>query len=113
MVELLAVITILGILSVLAITSISGIVQKSRDEEKDKQEKIVVLAVQSYLQFNRGRYPKDVGNEVSITLNDLRTSNFLKEDVKSPQGKNCMAGSYVTVKKVSQKKYTYTAHLNC
>ena len=113
MIELLAVITLLGILSVLAISSISGIVQKSRDEEKDKQEKIIVLAVKSYLQFNRGKYPKEVGDQVNITLNDLRTSNFLKEDVKSPQGKNCMAGSSVTVKKVSQKKYTYTVDLNC
>ena len=113
MIELLAVITLLGILSILSISSISGLIEKSRKEEADKQKKIAILAAKSYMQFNKGRLPQTVGATVQVKFMDLKNSKFLKDNIKSPSGISCMNSSYVTVKKESTNKYTYSIYMKC
>ena len=117
MVELLAVITIVGILSVISIASVSSLIDKTRKNEVEEQKKIAALAAESYLQFNKGKLPKIAGddNSVSISFQELKASNFLKEDIKSPSGDSCMnESSVIVVKKVNNNnQYTYTTYLKC
>ena len=115
MIELLAVITILGVLSILSIAGISTLIQKSKNKEIEAQRKIIKLAAQSYIQFNKTKAPKRAGDTVDITLTELKNNNFLKEDIKDSSGYSCMANSKITVKKVADNKndYTYTVKLKC
>ena len=113
LVELLAVIVIVGILSALAITGVSRLIQRARDSQLVQQEKTVSMAAESYLQANRSIQPKEIGEIVTISVQDLKSSKFLKEDVKNSSGESCMKHSYVQVKKVSKTAYDYDTHFYC
>lgn len=117
LVELIAVVTILGVISIVSIAGVSRLIHDARNNEIKQQKKIVVLATESFLQYNKGRAPKKAGdaNAVTITFMDLKNNNFLKEDIKGPDGANCMASSYIKVTKKQDNKniYKYDVTLNC
>ncbi len=117
LIELLAVIIILGLISVVSVVAITKIVKNARNQEIKQQKKVVELATESYLQYNKGKIPKKAGtaNAVKIYLSELKTKKFLEDDVKNPNGESCMTESYVTVTKVNENdnQYTYVATLIC
>ena len=113
LVELLAVIVILGILSIGAIKGVATLIEKSRTEQKVHQEKVMKMAAESYLQANKSKMPKAIGETVKIEVNELKTSNYLKEELKNSKGETCMENSYVKVYKASKNDYEYDAQLFC
>ena len=113
MIELLAVITIVGILSVLAITGVSRLIQKAKNEQKNSQEKIILIAAKSYAQDKKSKMPKAIGESVNVTLKDLKNAKYLKTNISNADGESCMKDSYVRVYKYSKKEYTYTTYLYC
>lgn len=113
MVELLAAIVILGILSVTAIVSVTRLITKSKGEQRVQQEKTAIMATQSYFQANKDELPKAIGESRTIPLTKLKSTNYLKNNIKNADGKSCMENSYVKVYKKSNSDYTYTAHIIC
>ncbi len=115
MVELLATVAILGILTSIAITAVSSLLNKAHEEYYNNQEKNLVLAAQAFYNSNKTRLPKVIGKKDKVTETELREANYLKEDLKNYDGKNCdkTPESYVTVFKYNQSEYSYTAYLNC
>lgn len=113
MVELLAAIVILGILSITAIASVTRLVSKSKDEQIVHQEKTAIMATQSYFQANKDELPKAIGESRKIPLSKLKSTNYLKNNIKNADGKSCMEDSYVKVYKKSNSDYTYTAYIFC
>lgn len=118
MVELLATVVILGILSVTAIVAVSRIIASSKDAKEKQQKNSLEMAAKSYLEINRDKLPKEIGEERIVYAYELKDTNFLKEQIKDRSGKDCTGSSstkksYVQVRKESKTEYTYTATLYC
>jgi len=113
LVELLAVITILGILSLGTVGYVSNMIDKSKKEQIEQQEKSIIMAAESYFQANRSELPKALGEEKTIEIQKLIDSKYLKEKVQNGNGVDCTAHSTVTVKKESKTRYEYSVLLNC
>lgn len=113
MTELLAVVVILGILSTIVIVTYSQYISSSKKEKDKQNEELVVEAAKAYLNANIDQKPKTIGESTKITLETLRQSNYLKDDVKNSKNESCMDNSYVYVYKNSFTNYTYRAVLYC
>lgn len=113
LVEILAAITILGILSAVAIVSVNKVIQNAKSKHYTTAEEQLKLAGQSYIQQNRSKLPKSIGQMVKIPLRTLVTSNYI-EEIKDYSKKECdLDKSYVQVFKYSQTEYSYTSYLKC
>ena len=113
LVELLAVIVILGLISVIGISVTSNLVDLSKRKKMDSQKNTVTLSAQTYLQNNKNLVPKIIGETKVIKVSELRSMNYLTEDIKNEKGESCMEKSYVRVYKLSNSEYTYTTFLYC
>ena len=113
MIELLAVVTILGIITTVTIGYAWRLIQKAKDDSMEQQEKLVSVAAESYFQANRGQLPKKIGETSTISIDALRESNYLKEDIKNAKGESCMEKSFITAYKKTKTKYTYKVHFYC
>lgn len=113
LVELLCVIVILGVISTMAIAGISNLISKSKEEKNNQNEKNVSMAVESYLQANKGERPHTIGQVERISLKKLRSTNFITSDIENSKGESCMENSYVRIYKYSTTGYTYTTYLYC
>ena len=101
--ELLGAIVILGILSVMAIVGVSNLIQKSKMTDEEQYEKTLKQAAQSYMQSNKNRLPKAIGEQRMVTATELKENNYLKEG-----DKGC-----VEVYKKDKNKYVYTVNMEC
>jgi len=113
MVELLAVITILGIIMVFAIPNVSKLIDRSKEDNTESNKKTLLMAGKSYMQANKSKMPKAVGEVTEVTIKELKQSGFLKEDLYNGKKESCMQNSTVSVYKVDTNKYNYTANLYC
>ncbi len=115
LVELLAVVVIMGVLSSIAVTSVSKLLSRSAENYYKEQEDNVALAAKSYMNDHRNNLPFKTGydNSVTITLEILQETGYIKT-VKDKSGNTCSASdSYVTITKNSTEDYTYKTHLKC
>lgn len=113
LVELLAVITILGIIMVFAIPNVSNLIGRSRRDNRESNEKTLLMAGKSYMQANTSELPKAIGSKKDIDADVLKSGGYLKEDLTDGNKQNCMEKSYVTVIKSDNNKYLYSAKLIC
>ena len=113
LVELLAVVVILGIICTFGITTTYVLVEKAKETKTNNDKNTISMAAQSYVQNNKNLVPKIIGESVNIKVSDLRTNNYLTEDIKNSKGESCMENSYVRVYKLSNTEYIYTAYLYC
>ena len=113
LVELLAVIVILGILAAVGLGVTSNLIDRANKDKMDSQKNIVTMSAQTYMQNNKNLVPKIIGESINVKISDLRSSNYLTEDIKNTKGESCMEKSYVRVYKLSNSEYTYTTFLYC
>ena len=113
MIELLAAIVILGVLSIFAITSATRFISKAKGENVDQQRNALIQAAQSYMQANRSKLPKTIGEEQKVTAITLKEKRYLQKDLKNKEDEDCMPKTYVKVKRTSKAKYEYSAVVLC
>ena len=113
LVELLAVIVILGLIAAIGIGATSYLVDKAKKDKTDSQKNTIIMSAQTYMQNNKNLVPKIIGESKIIKISDLRSANYLTEDIKNDKGESCMEKSYVRVYKLSNSEYTYTTYLYC
>ena len=112
LVELLAVIVILGIIMMISIPAVNRWIDRGKAESDEGNKKTLVMAAQSYAQGNSESLPKAIGDSTIITAEELKNSNFLKEELVNSDKNICM-DYYVKVRKVNQKNYEYKAYIYC
>ncbi len=112
LIELLAVIVVLAIILIIAIPRIANIIQNSRMNAYEIQEKLMVKAAQNYFASRPNELPKKIDEEKEITLTHLIGANFI-ETIKDPQDKKTECTGKITIKKISSKKYEYNPSLMC
>ena len=66
------------------------------------------MAAEMYIQNKRDLLPSLIGGSTILPLRDLRTSNYLKEDVKNSNGDDCMEKSFVRIYKLSDENINYS-----
>lgn len=113
LVELLCVIIIVGVLLSLSIVAVSRYIEKSKEDSKLAQEKLIIKACETYIDNNKSRAPKTVGESVNITLKELKEKRYLIDDVYNSNKESCMDNSYVRVYKLNPKEYSYLPYLYC
>ena len=113
LIEILVTVTILGILMGLGITGVTKVINRARQEKSISEIKTLKNTTKSYIQANTDEAPKKIGDYRKITLNELKSSNFLLNDILDEKGNSCMSESYVRVYKYSNKEYTYTPFIYC
>ena len=113
LVELLAVIVVIGIISVIAIAGVSRYTDRARREKIGQNKKNVAMAAQMYVQANREKLPKLIGDASLLKVEELREKNYLKEDVTNANGETCMEKSFVRIYKLDDDEYSYTTFLYC
>lgn len=113
LVELICVIVIIGLLITMSIIAVTKTINKSKVDSKLAQEKILIKACESYIDDNKDKAPKAIGDSVNIDLKVLNDKHYLTEDVKNSNNESCMDNSYVRVYKLNKKKYTYLPYLYC
>ena len=113
LVEVIATVTILGILSVIGIVSVTGIIDRGKEEHYDALEENTALAAESYVQVNRDKLPKNIGEKTKIPAKVLVEDNYI-EPLKDYQDKQCdLDNSYVQIYKYSKTGYSYITYLKC
>lgn len=118
LVELLAVIAIIGILMGISIAGASKYLSKSKKQTQEQNVKNVEIAVDSYLQANKRFAPRRVGEKTNVYFSDLKTANYLNDDIKNESDVSCINNdrskdSYVVVTKINENDYTYDTHFVC
>ena len=113
LVELLCVIIIVGVLLSLSIVAVSRYIEKSKEDSKLAQEKLIIKACETYIDNNKSKAPKTVGESVNITLKELKEKRYLIDDIVNSNKESCMENSYVRVYKLNPKEYSYLPYLYC
>ena len=113
LVELLAVIMILGILTTMSVTVVSRWIGRSKKDVLSSQKNTLEMAAKAYAQEYPNVLPKAIGQIRTITAQNLRDMNFLKEDLKDADKKSCMENSFVKIYKYDKAEYKYSPYLYC
>ena len=114
LVEILAVVVILGIVSTIGIVSVTRLINKSKDNYYTSQNANFVMAAKAYVNDNRSKLPKNVGDSNKIKLEELLDNNYIKEEIKDQDDKPCDPDlSFVKVFKKNKNDYRYVGFLNC
>jgi len=85
LVELLAVILVLGLVLVIAVPSVNKYLKSSKQKAFDVQINTMVEAVEAYANTFRKVLPQNNGEEVRITLGQLKAEGLIKNDMTDPK----------------------------
>ena len=114
LIELLAILIILCIISYVGIKSFAKYIEKVNNDNKIESKNKLLNAAKEYIENNKEKAPKVIGNYKIITANELLKNKNLKSNLKTITGKSCINNSYVRVYKYSDDTdYSYNAYLNC
>ncbi|MDD4027563.1 MAG: prepilin-type N-terminal cleavage/methylation domain-containing protein, partial [Bacilli bacterium] len=112
LVELLAVIIILGVILVIAIPSFNNAIKESKIKLYKSINQMVVKSTKEYLTEYVYELPKEEGETIEVTTNDLIANGYLKE-ISNPTDKNDTCTGYVLITKLENNEYSYNPHINC
>lgn len=113
LVELLCVIVILGLIITVSIVAVTKTIDKSKVDSKLAQEKLISKACETYVEDNKDKAPKTIGDSVNIDFKTLKEAKYLTEDILNNNRESCMDNSYVRVYKYNTKEYSYLPFLYC
>lgn len=111
LVEVLGVCVIMGILSTIVIVSVSKVIKNSHKEYNEKQAKMFTVAAQTYFTDQKYRLPKDIFQQETKTLEEIKNEGYIKEIVDHRQRKYKENQSIAVVKKLSSNNYRYSSML--
>jgi len=107
-VELLGVITIIGILSLIAVPTIEKIVKENKEQIYQKQLDNIVLSLKNWASDNRKFLPEKDGEELTITLSNLKADGYIEYDVKNPKTNKCFDNEMLLKIVNESGNYTYS-----
>jgi prepilin-type N-terminal cleavage/methylation domain-containing protein len=113
LVELICVVIIVGLLITVSVFGISRLIEKSKIDSKLAQEKLLIEACESYIEDNKDKAPKAIGDSTRIELGALYDYKYITEDILNSKRESCLDNSYVRIYKLNKKEYTYLPYLYC
>lgn len=117
LVELLASISILALLTGIVLTSYSKYLKGAKERYFKNQEQAVMLSGKEYFTDYRSKLPQEIGEIKSVKLETLYEEKYI-DKLKDYNGQKCNGSTDETankvyVEKVSERKYTYYAIIEC
>ncbi len=110
LIELLAVIVILAVISLIAIPRITDAIYEARIGALRQNNDSVVKAAQNYIVNNDDILPREIGESIEISLQDLIDGKNLS-GLSNPFSSNECSG-YVLITK-TEASHEYIPHINC
>jgi prepilin-type N-terminal cleavage/methylation domain-containing protein len=109
LIELLAVIVIIAVISVITVPATLSSVRNTRLGSLKETENAIVRATESFLTINNAFMPVTVGESYKISIDDLKTHNYIKN--VSDYGSNC--NGFVDVIKLNNMNLDFYPYINC
>lgn len=113
LVELICIIVILSLLITMSVFAVTRMIEKSKVDSKLAQEKLINKACETYIDNNKDKAPKTIGESVNIDLKTLKDNKYLTENIYNGNKESCMENSYVRVYKLNAREYSYLPYLYC
>ena len=110
LVELLAVIALIGVLSLLAIPTIQTVMDKQKQKIYETQVNIITDALKTWGNMNIRLLPENDGEYIEITLNELKKSGLVSDDLTNPKTQKCYDNDNIFI--IAKKGEGYTYNVN-
>lgn len=107
LIELLAVIIVLALVLVIAIPSVNKYLKNSKEKAYRVQMDTIIDAVETYANTYRELLPDNHGEEVRVTLGQLKTEGLVKNNIKDPKTDNPFEDSMEMMIRRNGNNYIY------
>ena len=107
LIELMGVLVIIGILTVILIPVINNTIKNNKEELYNKQLDLIKLSAKNLASDNEYILPEEVGDEIYITLGQLRAMGYAEETIINPKTKENFPDNLVVMIIKVGKDYDY------
>ncbi len=107
LVELLAVIFIIGIVSVIVVPTVGRLMRQSREELYQTQMDNIEEGVKSWSSTYPTLLPENDGEQITLTLGQLKKGGFVQKDIKDPRNRKLFPNDMEIVVHRVMNSYKY------
>lgn len=111
LIELLAVIAVLALVSVIVVPSIDRFLKSADTTAYQVQLDLIIDAVKNWEADNPDSLPKNHNDTHTISLGELISGNYIREDLINPLTKKPFSNSLVVVIKNVNGRHDYTVNV--
>ena len=104
LVELLGVISVLGIIALLIIPSVEKTISNNKKKGLENQKNTIISGAKNWITDHREIV---TGNEVIVSVGDLKQQGYLEFDIKNPITNKCISNNTEVLITIEGKKYSY------
>jgi prepilin-type N-terminal cleavage/methylation domain-containing protein len=104
LVELLGVISVLGIIALLIIPSVEKTISNNKKKGLENQKNTIISGAKNWITDHREIV---TGNEVIVSVGDLKQQGYLEFDIKNPITNKCISNNTEVLITIDGKKYSY------
>lgn len=112
LIEVMGVLVIIGILTVILISVVNNIVKNNKKDLYNKQIESIRLAAKNLASDNMYILPEEEGEEIYITLGQLRAKGYAEEKIINPKTKENFPDSLIVMIIKKGNDYNYDIILN-
>ena len=81
LIELLGVIVVLALITLIIVPVVNSIIRDSKGEISKTNINTILQSAYDWSLKNSSKLPEEVGNETSVTIEELKKGGFLKKDI--------------------------------
>ena len=107
LIELMGVLVIIGILTVILIPVINNTIKNNKEELYNKQLDLIKLSAKNLASDNEYILPEEDGEEIYVTLGQLRAMGYAEETIINPKTKENFSDNLVVMVIKVGKDYDY------
>lgn len=107
LVELLAVIGIISVILLVIVPTVDLVLKEQRNRLYDGQKKSIQEALKLWGNINIDLLPKNDGDIITLTLNDLKKDGLVEDNIKNPRSDKCYKNSNEFIIVKIKESYNY------
>ena len=92
LVELIGVVILIGLIALIAIPSVDYVIKKTKDNAYDRTLDTLKDGLRNWVTDNKELIYED-GEEIIVTLADLKEQGYIEYDIKNPKTSTCLANT--------------------
>ncbi len=112
LVELMGILTIISVLALILIPVVNNMMQDNKDDVYNKQLELIKLSAKNLVTDNQYILPEEEGEEIFITLGQLRTMGYAEEKIINPLTNENFSDNLIVMIIKTEKDYTYEVDVN-
>ena len=107
LIELMGVLVILGILTVILVPVINNTIKNNKEELYNKQLELIKLSAKNLASDNTYILPEEIGEEIYITLGQLRAMGYAEEKIINPLNNENFSNDLIVMIVKGESDYEY------